>query len=559
MRRVHPQRVKPPVQSQNNNNNHISNNPTPSNTSGANYKNKTWTTHSELYKRYAANNSKSSSVDNSLQQAVAQAKQAATNPMTGRKSFAFNPSSMLRPSHDQDHPDATNSDQGGIPHLLTTTNRSGNEGTGRNLNASAISESKCLVVVDGSGDDHGDDDDIDDFDLPDVADLFPSKFRRVDGSGNTEKTTTAVAAMAVATNSHAIGRQQTSLSLDKGSLSLTNHSDSNKDKKTQAEMVQEEEEDPWVMSIHPEDQDLDLFPQSPTSTVGGFPVHTDNQQRHQVAASAAVQQHQQYHQNSPPIMSTRSEMSKTQHTLNEINSLVMDEFPTQSPSRTCLQTIPFEDCELSEFRSMTPDIEAPEQPSSRDMDVSGVGNIAGPFGEHQQDEQMDTGVTLRADGTDDSLVDLTGSRASRLSGGIAHAETLGELPVGHHENPDAAVPGEKAASVASQASDGDALQRQTLTFTLPDTSADFHARLKQLSSSFQSSLDDMMDAIKEVEQFRSTVEKSLTDRQDVLHQRGERIHQQARRLQDEATILHSKGRQYMLHAARSDLACVKGE
>ncbi|KAG0372516.1 hypothetical protein BGX24_000157 [Mortierella sp. AD032] len=557
MRRVYPQRVKPPVQPQNNNDNHISNSHTTSNTGGANHKSKAWTTHSELHKRYAANNNNSSSsADNTLQQAVAQAKQAATNPNTGRKSFAFNPSSMLRPNHEQDHSDATNLGPGGIPYLLTTTNRDRDGGTGITLNAGAIDRIEGLAVVGGSGDGHDDDDDTDDFDLPDVADLFPRKFRRVDGSDHTAKTTTAAA-----TTGHSIRHQQTGSSLDKDRLPMINRSHLDKDKKLQAEVVQEEEEeDPWIMSIHPEDQDLELLPPSPTSATGGLPVHRDNQQRHNAVASTAVQQHHQYQQQKQlrqkltPAMSTRSEISKTQHTLNEINSLVMDEFPTRSPSRTRLQTTPFEDCELIELRSVTPDVGAPEQlPSSRDMGVSGVGDVAVPFGEHRQDEQRHPDITLRADSTEDIVVDLTDSRAlSLFSGGVVHAETPGELPVSHDVNPDAAVPVDKAASVASQTSDGTDPQRQTLTFTLPDTSADFRERLKQLSSSFQSSLDDMMDAIKEVEQFRSSIEKTLTDRQDILHQRGERIHRQARRLQDEATVLHSKGRQDILRAVHND-------
>ncbi|KAF9130155.1 hypothetical protein BGW39_003392 [Mortierella sp. 14UC] len=540
MRRVHPQRVKPPVQPQSNN---TSSKPSTGN-SNVNCESKAWTTHSELHKQYAANKNNNSS-SNPLQQAVAQAKQAKTNPMTGRKTFAFNPSSIPQPDQSRD-PNATNMDQGDGALNSNRKTHSGN-GAAERDKAGASTWNKGRVVVGG----YNDDDDDDDFDLPDVSELFenslPRKLRRVENSGHT-MTATEV------TTSHVHGHQQTDSSLTKSRLSLTNRSHfGDKDKKQQAE---EEEEDPWMMSIHIEDQDLELFPPSPTSSLGGLAAHKDTQQKQQAGAAVAAQQHQhqkhqhqkQLRQKLPLAMSTRSEVSQTQHTLNEIDRLFMDEALTRSPSKARLET-PFEYDEMSGIRSPTPYVGAPNQfpLSSRDMDTSGVGDAV-PFQEHQQDEEMEADITIRVDGQNDASLNLTSD------GGVGHAEPSSEQKaVDPHEDQDAEVVGEKALSeVAGQANDSAASRRQTLKFTLPNSSDDFCTRLQQLSMSFQSSLDNMMDAIKDVEQFRSSVEKILTDRQDTLHQRGERIHEQARRLQDEATTLHSKGRQDMLRVVRSD-------
>ncbi|KAF9911274.1 hypothetical protein EC991_004172 [Linnemannia zychae] len=530
MRRVHPQRSKPPVRPQNNSN---SSNKLSTGNSNINHENKAWTTHSELYRRYAVNNNNNSGSSNALQQAVTQAKQAKPNSMAGRKSFAFNPSSILQTDQGQDA-NATNMEQTtGVLSSSNNKDHSGSEAEGGDK-AGASTWNKGRVVVGGNDDD----DDVDDFDLPDFSELFanslPRKLRRVENSGNKANT-------AEATTSRTHGHQQTSSCQSKDKVSHTNrtHSD-DKIKRLQVEKREEEEDDPWVMSIHTEDQDLELFPPSPTSSFGGIVTDGDNQKR-------LHQPQKQLHQKLLPAMSTRSEVSQTQQTLNEIDKLFVNESVMRS-SGVRLET-PLEDDEMSENRSPTPYVGAPNQFPSltlRNMDESGVGDAA-LLQEHQKDDKMEANIAINVDGQNDAGVVLTGDS------GMAHAEATGEQSIDPHQKQDASDVANKALSeVASQASDGNASERQTLKFTLPNSSEDFHMRLQQLSSSFQSSLDDMMGAIKDVELFRSTVEKTLTNHQDVLHQRGERIHEQARRLHDEATILHSKGRQDMLRAVRSN-------
>ncbi|KAF9537302.1 hypothetical protein EC957_008490 [Mortierella hygrophila] len=490
MRRVHPQRAKPSAQSSNTNNNPSSGGV--DNTS-VNHEVKPWTTHSELHKRYTADNN-----DTTLDQAVSHARLSSISNLsattTAKKPFMFSSSSMMR--HSQEHePDATNLRQNG---KLSLTNRSkdknnsnsGDGGTG-GQDRGGVGNRPSIVI----GND--DDDDDDDFELPSIDDLFtdvlPRKFRRVDSSTDSDTTS---------------DRTHTHQPQIKGKTPLHKHSHSDMRKGKQ---VVVSEEDQWLMSEFQVDEDIDLFSLSPSSKTDNQPI-----------------------QRMPSTMSIRSVVSQTHRTLNEIDQLFMDESLTHSPS-TRLQT-PFGDQRLSEQGSSTRHVRATVIYSpDHDMNEPGADEVV--LFEDLPPEDQDV-----TSGGDSQVL------GQRKEGEKAHDEPRDELGVGQS----ATVSDEQATSTIEQATEESSSRKETQTFTLPHSSDAFKDRLTKLGGVFQSSMDEMMDAILEVEQLRTSVEKTLTDRQEFLNHRGERVHQQARQLQEEASSLHSKTRDNMLRAVHDE-------
>ncbi|KAG9072323.1 hypothetical protein KI688_000093 [Linnemannia hyalina] len=433
MRRVHPQRAKPSAQSSNTNNNPSSGGADKTN---VNHEVKAWTTHSELHKRYTTDNS-----NTTLDQAVSHARlssisnSSATN--TAKKPFMFSSSSMMR--HSQEHEsDATNLRQNGKLSLASRSkdkdkSDSGDGGTG-DQDRGRVGNRPSIVI----GND--DDDDDDDFELPSIDELFtdvlPRKFRRVDSSTDSDTTS---------------DRTHTHQAQIKDKTPLHNHSHSDMRKGKQAAAS---EDDQWLMSELQVNENIDLFSPSPSSENDNQPI-----------------------QKMPSTMSTRSVVSQTRHTLNEIDQLFMDESLTRSPS-TRLQT-PFGDQGLSEQGSSTLHVRAtgiysPDQ----DMNEPGADEVV--LFEDLPPEDPD--VTI---GGDSQVL------GQRRAGEKVHDEPRDELGVGQG----ATVGDEQATSTIEQATEESGSRKQTQTFTLPHSSDAFRDRLTKLRSIFQSSMDEMMDAI----------------------------------------------------------------
>ncbi|KAG0288366.1 hypothetical protein BGZ96_007840 [Linnemannia gamsii] len=353
--------------------------------------------------------------------------------------------------------------------------------------------SKASVVVIGE-----EDDDDDDFDLPGIDELFsddiPRKIRRVESSEITNKASKY-------SNPDMVMNEQVTAK------------------------AKTAEDDPWLMSDLQVDQDIDLFTPSPTSNHGELLARNVNGPPHKI----------------PSAMSTRSTVSQTQNALNEIDQLFIDGSPTRSPS-TRFQT-PFEDRELSEQRSPTLYVGATGiYPPDQDMDDYGAGEVV-LFEDPQQDEPMGGNSVIVSDAQDVGCP---------IADDDVKPETQDKPCIDPKEDPSMVAVSEQASETAEQVAGELDPPRVTHTFTLPHSSSAFKERLKQLSSGFHTSMDDMMDAIIDVEHLRTSVEKTLTDRQELLHQRGERIHCQARQLQEEASTLHSKTRDNMLRAIQHE-------
>ncbi|KAF9365712.1 hypothetical protein BGX34_008733 [Mortierella sp. NVP85] len=77
-------------------------------------------------------------------------------------------------------------------------------------------------------------------------------------------------------------------------------------------------------------------------------------------------------------------------------------------------------------------------------------------------------------------------------------------------------------------------------FDVPATTPDFRSRLEEMKVKFQSSMDDMMEAIRSVDSLKSFIEDALSRQQGYLDERGKHIQHQVQNLQKEATTLHSK-------------------
>ncbi|KAG0077105.1 hypothetical protein BGZ90_007707 [Linnemannia elongata] len=494
MRRVHPQRAKPPTQCLNSTNKLSS---VGVDRPSVNHEGKAWTAHSELHKHYAVENS-----NTTLDQAVSHARRtsiinSSATTTTTRKPFMFSSSSVLQRSQEHES-DATNPRQSG---KLSLTSRSKDKNMSNSGDGGAGGQDQGGVenrpsIVNGD-----DDDDDDDFELPSIDELFtdvaPRKFRRLDSSADSDKTSDSI---------------HTNQAQTKGKNPLHKHSHSDMSLGRQvATSATTAEDDQWLMSELQVDQDVDLFSPSPSSKNYIQPI-----------------------QKMPPAMSTRSVISQTLHTLNEIDQLLIDGSPTRSPS-TRLQT-PFEDQGLSEQGSSILQVRATDMyPSDQDMNEPGAHEVV--LFEDPQPEDQD--VTIGGGSQD---------LGQRKAGDKAQDEPRDELGVGL----DATANDEQDTSTVEQAAEKSSSRRQTQTFTLPHSSGAFRDRLNSLGSVFQSSMDDMMDAIMDVEQLRASVEKTLTDRQEFLNHRGERIHQQARQLQEEASSLHSKTRYNMLRVVHDE-------
>ncbi|KAF8934309.1 hypothetical protein BGZ47_010425 [Haplosporangium gracile] len=494
MRRVHPQRAKAPVQSSCNklSSGGVDN-------SSVNNESKAWTTHSDLHKRYTANNS-----DTTLDQAVSHARLISANnssvtTTTTKKPFMFSTSSMLRHSQEREA-DAINANQSGTLPLTSRSNNSknnsGDRGAGGQGRSKVRSRPPIVAICD-------DDDDDDDFELPEVDELFadtlPRKCRRVESAENMDRTSDPFHPHEAHTKC-------------KASLRKHSHSDLSMGQQAPARS-NSTDADPWLMSELQVDQDIDAFTPSPTTK-------NDNQAT----------------QKMPLAMSTRSVVSQTQNTLNEIERLFMDESPTRSPS-TRLQT-PFGDRELSEQRSPTLHVGATGMyPPDQVMSEPDPNEVV-LFDDPQPGKPTGRDAML-GDGQD---------LGQGVIGDNVHVESRDELTVVPQQDQGVAAAGEQAWNNIERAAEESNHPDQTHTFTLPRSSSAFRDRLKQLGNVFQSSMDDMMDAILDVEQLRTSVEKTLADRQELLNHRGERIHCQAHQLQEEASSLHSKTRENMLRA-----------
>ncbi|KAF9133915.1 hypothetical protein BG015_003491, partial [Linnemannia schmuckeri] len=463
--------------------------------SSVNNESKAWTTHSDLHKRYTANNS-----NTTLDQAVSQARMISANnssvtAITTKKPFMFSTSSMLRHSQELEA-DATNPSQSEKLLLTKRSNNSksnsGDGGAGGQGRGKLGSRPSIATIGD-------DDDDDDNFELPDVDELFadtlPRKCRRVESSDNTDRTSDHLHPH----EAHA-----------KGKASLRKHSHSDLSMGNQAPTRSNSTDaDSWLMYELQVDQNVDAFTLSPTSK--------DNNQPNQEMT---------------PAMSTRSIVSQTQNTLNEIERLFMDESPTRSPS-TRLQT-PFGDSELSEQKSPTLHVGATDM-CSPDHIISEPGPDEVVLFEDPQPKKL-TGRSVTLSEGQDLGQDVAGNNV--------RVEPRDELAVDPQQGQGVAAAGEQASNNVEQAAEESKHPNHTHTFTLP--------RSSKLGAVFQSSMNDMMDAILDVEQLRTSVEKTLTDRQELLNHRGERIHRQARQLQEEASSLHSKTHENMLRAVHDE-------
>jgi hypothetical protein len=426
MRRVHPQRAKPPAQSANDK---------PS--SGGvvhkslNYDCKAWTTHSELHKRYTSENS-----NNTLEQAVSQARLTITNNATltttsTKKPFMFSASSITPKSQEQESGATKRRLSGNLP-IASTNNRKKNN----SAKGGTRGQDRGRIVI------SDEDDDDDDFELPEAEELFSDaiskKTRRVESSANTNKASDHTRFYQAQTN---------------GKNPLRKH--------TSPDMIMDEqaaakadtaEDDTWLMSDFQVDQDIDLFIPSPTSIHGQLSARNVAEPPHKI----------------PPAVSTRSTVSQTQNTLNEIDRLFLDGSPTRSPS-TRFQT-PFEDRELNEQRSPTPYVGPTGiYPPYQGMDDPGVNEVV-LFEDPQQDDQVKgTGVIVN-DGQD---------VGHPVTDDDVKPESQDKRSIGPQEASNMKAVNEQASEPIEQTAEEPDPPRQTHTFTLPRTSSAFRERLKR--------------------------------------------------------------------------------
>lgn len=421
MRRVHPQRAKPPTQSSNNNNKHSSDRVDKTNVS---HEGKAWTTHSELHRRYTTDSS-----NTTLDQAVSHARLSSINNPSAtiaptKKPFMFSSSSMMR--HSQEH--ESNATKPRQSSKLLLTNRSKNKNRSNIEDGGAFGQDRGGVgnrpsIVIGD-----DDDDDDDFDLPSIDELFtdvlPRKVRRVDNSADNDKTSNS--------------RTYTYQTQTKGRIPLHKHLRSEMGLvKDVAASLTTTEDDQWLMPEFQVDQDINLFSPSPSSK-------NDNQSI----------------QKMPLAMSTRSVVSQTHHALNEIDQFFMDESPTRSPS-TRLQT-PFGDQESSKQGSSTLHVRTTDVfPPDHDMDEPGADEVI--LFEDPPPEDQD--VTIGSDSQDPG---------QREAGDKVHDEPRDEPGVGQGET----AGNEQATSAVEQSAEESSSCGQTHTFTLPHSSGAFRDRLK---------------------------------------------------------------------------------
>jgi len=443
MRRVHPQRAKLPVQQ-------TSRKPSSGGVtaSNLNYESKAWTTHLDLHKRY---NNSNSTAHQTLKPASLTTINTASAIATSTKPFEFNVASNLRHSQEQEA-NSTNLRSDGKPVLKLGV-----------IHNSSSAGKKILADLD-------DEDDDDDFDLPDVDDLFadtPRKTRRIDNSSSTTQTSNT------RTDHH---NQTKADNQTKGKTPLRGRylptfSGTDKVQQYQAE---QKEDDPWMMTADMllyEEEDVGIGTFSPSSTSNHEKLafgnnNGDNRQK----------QHHDQCQKLSLAKPTPSVVSETQNTLNEINGLIMNEslprppLPPQSPSTR--HHTPFGDNEMSELRSPTPYVEAPEHlPYPRDVGESD-GATTRTFGA-QKDKEMDQSETVQ----DDREIDVE----ANVAGDNTQARAINEMDAALQGDQDAPIPGDhealKALNEVSREDKNSGDQIQAPMFILPKTPAEFQGRI----------------------------------------------------------------------------------
>ncbi|KAF9920955.1 hypothetical protein FBU30_009067 [Linnemannia zychae] len=461
------------------------------------YESKAWTTHSDLHKQYLANNN----TNNTLDQAIIQAKHTSTTT-SAKRPFIFNVSSIAHHGHEQE-PNATKTDHANNFYGKNAKNSKKNNSKDRDTkrDKTSVSRSTSDVMVE---DDCGDD-----FELPEVDDLFadalPRKTSQVKGSSEE-----------IGTHSHQTGKS----SLTKGPMLLQSPSrldmnmDTNVDKYYQNQVE--------LATAHDKDILRDTYS---NQNVGEKPVYENKHSNHK-------QQQNRISRNQPyPAISTRPTLSQAQCTLNEIDMLFGDDLPI--PSSSSRFKSPDEGYQKCEIGSPIPHAAVSDQSPSCAMNESD-NDIVVSFGLQDGDIDRDSVIwedehDITSGVTED---DCAESRKQKIPS------------VNSQDRQNTLTLGNQASDAVSHETE---VPQQTLTFTLPGSFTDFHDRLKctpssqdYLSSDFQSLLDEMMCIIKDVEQLRASVDKSLADQQDLIYQRGEHIHQQVRQLQEDASALHTK-------------------
>ncbi|KAF9984368.1 hypothetical protein BGZ65_000520 [Modicella reniformis] len=205
-----------------------------------------------------------------------------------------------------------------------------------------------------------------------------------------------------------------------------------------------------------------------------------------------------------PALSTRSVISATQYALNEIDELLMGDSVPMSPVHD-----PESPAEVFDTVHRKPSEGAAVSRSGTPVEV--------PASALVREERTETD-THQDQGLKDN-VHLETSKDAKTKDSEHKADPLPQEP-GQDEIQDQAQP--------------------SLVFDLPATVPDFKSRLDELMVRFQSSLDNMIEAIQNVDSLRCFVKAAIIKHQEYLEERGKHIELQAQNLQMEATILHSK-------------------
>ncbi|KAF9091094.1 hypothetical protein BGX23_005486 [Mortierella sp. AD031] len=551
MRRVHPQRAKPPVQP---------NKPLPGGGTSSNvsYETKPWTTQADLHKQY--NNS------SIINQAPKHSNPTTNNPTsistTAKKPFALNTSSLHRPPplHSQEQePDATNLKNSGCRPVIKINKRSrpdsgsagggGGSGGGDKSTDHKTPGGRIVVLED--------DDDDDEFDFPDIDSLFsdgPRKLCRVES--NSGHMTNPSSSNNNSSRHHNHHQEKTTTHTKDKTPSGSSRGQPLSDMRMDTNSM-----DKRQLHQQPKDSDVDPRMNSDrhdhSSAAFGFGIVTPLQNANHNNKCTAP--HRNKKQQLPaPAMSTRSVVSETQQTLNEIEMFFnLDEFTPQSPSPPRHQS-PLGDRAMSimtELRSPTPFVGAFDRfPSHNDGGVEADADAAGPVSNRQEAEPMEQDTKSKGRGGEQDARTSSAAALGDRAQAEGHVEPV-DVPQG---NRDALNDGDEAVEVDVQVTvtneDAEGAQ-ETLQFAVPETTDAYQNRLNgkpeaalfnELTSDMRFSMEYMMETIRVVDQLGATIGKTLLDRQEFLRDREERVNHQSRLLQEEATSLHSKTELNML-------------
>ncbi|KAG0243047.1 hypothetical protein B0O80DRAFT_446677 [Mortierella sp. GBAus27b] len=205
---------------------------------------------------------------------------------------------------------------------------------------------------------------------------------------------------------------------------------------------------------------------------------------------------------------TYSGVSATQHALNEIDELLMEEDSVPlSPDHGANISAKIQE---SNSRKSFPEDTGSKTDTPAETPAPSMANE-----EHVQAED----------------------RQGQESKDKIHPETSRETEVATSET---TTTMERNGASDQEATKGQNQAQPTQVFDLPATIPEFKARLDELKAQFQLSMDGMMEAIWNVDSLAGFVKDALSRQQEYLDERGKYIQHQVQNLQKEATTLHSK-------------------